>query len=436
MSSTLCAKCTLPLSSTDGYAKCMGCVKRYHFGTQCSGLSASTWERKSQTLKNEWRCESCRQKRKMEADSGKSGNSDLESFGESSDLKSVQESISSLSATLESKNSDLLSKFENNIQHIVQQEFKVLSKNMEELLKGLVYKIDDLAKSLVNMELKQNKLAEDNSLLKNKLQDALTKIDTLELKMVKSNISPLDTNNSVNATLASTVTQRSYSGVVNQTKSLGTASTLATSSVHTPVPLTSSTQSHGSSLSLGIRTTSSSDRMNNALPNSGRGEHTGNDVDSDGFRTFHNRRPRTQRVSGPPPKIGTKSSGSAALPMVRRKEPTKRTSALFISRFDPSVSVDDIKGLLTSLSLSHLVVSKLKTKYSESYSSFHVEVLEADFVKIDNVTVWPDGCLMKPYRGRLKSDVVVSPNPPGDGTPHSASLPGNSNSTDTPVIIS
>ncbi|KAI5727200.1 hypothetical protein M8J76_015968 [Diaphorina citri] len=95
--------------------------------------------------------------------------------------------------------------------------------------------------------------------------------------------------------------------------------------------------------------------------------------------------------------------------MVRRKVPSIKTSALFVTRFSPNVTVQDIKDLInTSLTLSHLKISKIQSKHQDQYSSFHVEVLVSDYSKIDDVSLWPDGCLMKQYRGRLLPEIVVS----------------------------
>ncbi|KAI5696821.1 hypothetical protein M8J75_000718, partial [Diaphorina citri] len=145
-----------------------------------------------------------------------------------------------------------------------------------------------------------------------------------------------------------------------------------------------------------------------------RDERVGGNVntqDRDGWTTVGNRRSRNNTAPRNPPKIGTKAiqAGNSSTPMVRRKVPSIKTSALFVTRFSPNVTVQDIKDLINaSLTLSHLKISKIQSKHQDQYSSFHVEVLVSDYSKIDDVSLWPDGCLMKQYRGRLLPEIVVS----------------------------
>ncbi|KAJ4440788.1 hypothetical protein ANN_10634 [Periplaneta americana] len=73
-------------------------------------------------------------------------------------------------------------------------------------------------------------------------------------------------------------------------------------------------------------------------------------------------------------------------------------------RFSPKVNGKSIEdSLKNQLSLSSLVVTKLKTKY-ETYSSFHISVEEKDFHLINNTGVWPVGCLIAPFYGKLKPE--------------------------------
>jgi hypothetical protein len=100
---------------------------------------------------------------------------------------------------------------------------------------------------------------------------------------------------------------------------------------------------------------------------------------------------------------------SATLPIVSKKE---RSKALFVSRFCPEVSADDVeKSLKEQLNLKKLTCTKLKTKYN-TYSSFRVSVLEDEFMLINNTGVWPTGCLISPFYGRLTPDQVHSPSTP------------------------
>jgi hypothetical protein len=96
---------------------------------------------------------------------------------------------------------------------------------------------------------------------------------------------------------------------------------------------------------------------------------------------------------------------------------TVKTKALFVSRFSPDVtSVETENSLKEQLLLKSLVCTRLKTKFS-TYASFHVSVAEEDFPLISNVGVWPDGCLIAPFYGRLYPEQVFSSVNPVSGDP-------------------
>lgn len=391
--SLTCGKCTLDLSKSEGYVKCLGCYSRYHFN-QCSGLSPNTWKAKSQQCKEEWRCESCRKKAKEPEVLNKPVST---STSESSALlKHMQESFKSFFEEQEVKTSILLVTIEKN----VQTHLQTIHENMESLVRSLVTKIDDLSNSFVSLESNQKKLMEDNSQLRSKLDVAHQKILSLERKMPNSipqHVHNATTERSPNVQSASTNTL--YSDALSRTRTPGLPNLPATSAQSQPSHVTHA------------RSTADTSATADSNLISSRDDRARGNLGPEGWQTVSNRRQQKSRSSGPPPKIGTKSvsqAGTSSVPMVRPREARVRTSSLFITRFSPVVTAEDIKGLLTSLSLSHLVVSKLKTRYQESYSSFHVEVLESDFVKIDDENVWPDGCLIKRYQGRLKPDVVVT----------------------------
>jgi hypothetical protein len=63
------------------------------------------------------------------------------------------------------------------------------------------------------------------------------------------------------------------------------------------------------------------------------------------------------------------------------------------------------------VSLKNLFCTRLKTKFN-SYSSYHVLVLEDEFPLINNTGVWPTGCLIAPFSGKLTPDWVYSHNTP------------------------
>lgn len=124
-------------------------------------------------------------------------------------------------------------------------------------------------------------------------------------------------------------------------------------------------------------------------------------VDSlpDGFQVVtHKRRKRE-------PRVGTRNATGIEMAPERAK-----TKSLFVSRFGPNVSISNIKDSLTQqstlanqININFLKVTKLKTKF-QTYSSFHILVEERDFEAINNPNVWPEGCLIAPFYGKLKPE--------------------------------
>jgi hypothetical protein len=58
-----------------------------------------------------------------------------------------------------------------------------------------------------------------------------------------------------------------------------------------------------------------------------------------------------------------------------------------------------------------MIIIILKTKFS-TYASFHVLVNEDDFPLINNTGVWPNGCLITPFFGKLTPEQIYSPSTP------------------------
>ena len=101
--------------------------------------------------------------------------------------------------------------------------------------------------------------------------------------------------------------------------------------------------------------------------------------------------------------IGVRSSSS--LSVVQKRV---RMKSLFVSRFSPDVTSSDVEASLKDqLQLASLACTRLKTKYN-SYASFHVSVAEDDFHLINNTGVWPNGCLIAPFYGRLSPEQIYS----------------------------
>jgi hypothetical protein len=110
--------------------------------------------------------------------------------------------------------------------------------------------------------------------------------------------------------------------------------------------------------------------------------------------------------------IGVRSSSS--LSVVQKRV---RRKSLFVSRFSPDVTASDVeKSLKDQLQLASLACTGLKTKHN-SYASFHVSVAEDDFHLINNTGVWPNGCLIAPYYGRLSPDQIYTVEAPATSRP-------------------
>jgi hypothetical protein len=100
---------------------------------------------------------------------------------------------------------------------------------------------------------------------------------------------------------------------------------------------------------------------------------------------------------------------ASALSVVAKKG---KSMSLFVSRFGPEVTAQDIKNSLEEqLKLTSLSCTRLKTKFN-SYASFHISVNEDDFPLINNTGVWPNDCLIAPFYGRLNDDQIYRPDAP------------------------
>lgn len=121
-------------------------------------------------------------------------------------------------------------------------------------------------------------------------------------------------------------------------------------------------------------------------------------IDAEGFQLVTKKKYRKRE-----PKVGTMTSTLEMAP-VRIK-----SKSLFVSRFSSKVNATNIEDTLKNqLNLRSLVVTKLKTKF-QTYSSFHISVDERDFELINNAEVWPAGCLIAPFYGKLKSEQHFTP---------------------------
>ncbi|KAG8184452.1 hypothetical protein JTE90_002301 [Oedothorax gibbosus] len=110
--------------------------------------------------------------------------------------------------------------------------------------------------------------------------------------------------------------------------------------------------------------------------------------------------------STPKPVISGTSKISKLMPATR----FPRRAAAFVSRLNPSTQAIEVQDFLSSLKLSHLKCVKMKTKFN-SYSSFHIEILESDLQVLLDDGLWPEGCIIFKFFGRLKQDqILMDPN--------------------------
>jgi hypothetical protein len=75
-----------------------------------------------------------------------------------------------------------------------------------------------------------------------------------------------------------------------------------------------------------------------------------------------------------------------------------------------------------SIESKKLVCTRLKTKFN-SYSFFHISVTEDEFPLINSTGVWPSGCLIVPYYGKLTPDQVFTACTPEAGNPAAGTNP-------------
>lgn len=146
-------------------------------------------------------------------------------------------------------------------------------------------------------------------------------------------------------------------------------------------------------------------------------------------QTNSNPHPPASRVTRPAPLIGVKTSSS--LKCVDTKK-LVRYRALFITRLAPETTAEEIEAdLKADLSvLNDIKVSKLATRQN-TYASFCIQVPLCDFPLINNTSVWPEGTLVKEFRGRMTPDKCFGYKPP----PAPNSEGNNSQSSSDPVAV-
>lgn len=77
--------------------------------------------------------------------------------------------------------------------------------------------------------------------------------------------------------------------------------------------------------------------------------------------------------------------------------------ALFVSRLDPATTAADIRDdLAATLPEIEVTCTKLPSRY-DTYASFHVSVKAEMFDVINEASVWPVGCIFRPFWGKLRA---------------------------------
>ncbi|KAG0442747.1 hypothetical protein HPB47_015626 [Ixodes persulcatus] len=115
-------------------------------------------------------------------------------------------------------------------------------------------------------------------------------------------------------------------------------------------------------------------------------------VDADGFLQVVPRR----RVKA--------SVGSAKESKLHVVAKPPRKKALFVSRLHPETTCEEVSKIVGSvLDSQGFECTKLASRY-DPYTSFHVSVNDEDFEKLVCPDLWPEGCLFRPFLGRLRLD--------------------------------
>ncbi|GBM09765.1 hypothetical protein AVEN_101809-1 [Araneus ventricosus] len=97
-----------------------------------------------------------------------------------------------------------------------------------------------------------------------------------------------------------------------------------------------------------------------------------------------------------------------------------KRKAIFLTRLSLDTTVYEVSQFLNALKLNHLLCRRIRTKF-QSYPSFHVEVSESDFHLLSDASIWPEGCLVTEFFGRLKDQIY----------PDNTNLPSDSDFNNT-----
>ncbi|GBN60797.1 hypothetical protein AVEN_261326-1 [Araneus ventricosus] len=120
-------------------------------------------------------------------------------------------------------------------------------------------------------------------------------------------------------------------------------------------------------------------------------------------------------------------NGASKISSLKSVGKLPKRKAIFLSRLSPDATVYEVSQFLNPLKLNHLLCRRIRTKF-QSYASFHVEVFESDFHFLSDASIWPEGCMVTEFFGRLKEDQVYPDNTNLPSDPEFANThAGNSN---------
>lgn len=237
---------------------------------------------------------------------------------------------------------------------------------------------ESILKQLKTLTAKVESMSNDNCILKTLVDDQRKEIAHLRNELITSQISrgnPQEVKKTYSQSVKDARPNTSYSSGGKEVKN---ATTTSQQPHHDSAVLQSATRPESAGRLM-------TDKQNKDT------------TDADGYKLVKYDR----KVSKQPSQIGTRNSTTLK---VVTKVTKPRTKAIFVTRFDPSVTETDITTYIQKeISIDFVKVARLKTKYM-SYASFHVAVAEKDFDAIHNTMFWPAGILINPFRGPLRSD--------------------------------
>lgn len=99
------------------------------------------------------------------------------------------------------------------------------------------------------------------------------------------------------------------------------------------------------------------------------------------------------------------------------RDVSRRPPAMFVSRLSPETTSEALSSHLTSLNAPPVTCKRLKTRFT-NYASFHVVFSDEYFERLQDPSLWPNGCLFKRFLGPLHESMLHTSetsnnNPPG-----------------------